>query len=405
MSSLFQSESEPVYQPQSEQASEAAEPVVTPANASAEVQLALRKFWDVVRASAETIVMLRQEVVQLKAQKPAQVEVESAESLARIRELQGALADSQGALADSQGALADSQGALADSQEMSRLLEADVANSMRHVAELEAALEDGRTAQLQMRTEISQTLQNLETDLATSNHHRSLLEQDLAGMSLRVAELEARLDEKSDQLSDATEMSVKFDILQREREELERRVERLQQRAADLEGLVDEKNSRNEVLGSELSRARQDVVELEFQLSARQAELQEHQQTLTEITERLQAMECEAVRALDEGSSADIERMSDQVIDLQEQLQRAMAIVELYRAAGLRHIEDPAQRDQMVLFATAFAAPSIVAQPSAMVNGTRSSDAASGMAPEELLLVADRLDELAERVEDLLRIS
>ncbi len=391
MSSLFQSESEPVFQPQSEQASEAAEPVVTPANASAEVQLALRKFWDVVRASAETIVMLRQEVVQLKAQKPAQVEVESAESLARIRELQGALADSQGALADS--------------QEMSRLLEADVANSMRHVAELEAALEDGRTAQLQMRTEISQTLQNLETDLATSNHHRSLLEQDLAGMSLRVAELEARLDEKSDQLSDATEMSVKFDILQREREELERRVERLQQRAADLEGLVDEKNSRNEVLGSELSRARQDVVELEFQLSARQAELQEHQQTLTEITERLQAMECEAVRALDEGSSADIERMSDQVIDLQEQLQRAMAIVELYRAAGLRHIEDPAQRDQMVLFATAYAAPSIVAQPSAMVNGTRSSDAASGMAPEELLLVADRLDELAERVEDLLRIS
>jgi chromosome segregation ATPase len=288
---------------------------------------------------------------------------------------------------------------------MSRLLEADVANSMRHVAELEAALEDGRTAQLQMRSEISQTLQNLETDLATSNHHRSLLEQDLAGMSLRVAELEARLDEKSDQLSDATEMSVKFDILQREREELERRVERLQQRAADLEGLVDEKNSRNEVLGSELSRARQDVVELEFQLSARQAELQEHQQTLTEITERLQAMECEAVRALDEGSSADIERMSDQVIDLQEQLQRAMAIVELYRAAGLRHIEDPAQRDQMALFATAYSAPSNVAQPSAMVNGTRLSDAASGMAPEELLLVADRLDELAERVEDLLRIS
>ena len=398
MSSLFHAESEPVFQPQSEQASEAAEPVVTPANASAEVQLALRKFWDVVRASAETIVMLRQEVVQLKAQKPAQVEVESAESLARIRELQEALADSQ-------GALADSQGALADSQEMSRLLEADVANSMRHVAELEAALEDGRTAQLQMRSEISQTLQNLETDLATSNHHRSLLEQDLAGMSLRVAELEARLDEKSDQLSDATEMSVKFDILQREREELERRVERLQQRAADLEGLVDEKNSRNEVLGSELSRARQDVVELEFQLSARQAELQEHQQTLTEITERLQAMECEAVRALDEGSSADIERMSDQVIDLQEQLQRAMAIVELYRAAGLRHIEDPAQRDQMALFATAYSAPSNVAQPSAMVNGTRLSDAASGMAPEELLLVADRLDELAERVEDLLRIS
>lgn len=398
MSSLFQAEPESEFQQQADSASEAAAPVVTSANASAEVELALRKFWDVVRASAETIVTLRQEVAQLKAQKPALVEVESAESRARIQELQTALAQVQ-------GDLSVSQSALADSQEMSQLLEADVANSMRRVAELEAALEEGRSAQLQMRNEVSQTMQHLEMDLATANHQRSLLEQDLAGMSLRVAELEARLDEKSEQLTDATEMSVKLDILQREREELEQRVERLQQRAADLEGLVDEKNTRNEDLGSELSRARQEVVEFELQLSARQAEVQELQQTLTEITERLQAMESEAVRALDAGATADIERMSDQVIDLQEQLDRAMAIVELYRAAGLRHIEDPAQRDQMTLFAMAYEAPMAPAEPPSTIEPAHSEDADVVVTPEELLLMADRLDELADRVEDLLRIS
>lgn len=391
MSSLFQAESEPEFQHQAESASEAAAPVVTSANASAEVELALRKFWDVVRASAETIVTLRQEVAQLKAQKPALVEVESAESRARIEELQAALAESQAALAES--------------QEMSQLLEADVANSMRRAAELEAALEDGRTAQLQMRSEVSETLQHLEMDLATANHQRSLLEQDLAGMNLRVAELEARLDEKSEQLTDATEMSVKFDILQREREELEQRVERLQQRAADLEGLVDEKNTRTEELGSELSRARQEVVEFELQLSARQAEVQELQQTLAEITERLQAMESEAVRALDTGAAADIERMSDQVVDLQEQLQRAMTIVELYRAAGLRHIEDPAQRDQMALFAMAYEAPTAPAEPPSTIETSHAAERTVVVTPEELLLMADRLDELADRVEDLLRIS
>lgn len=398
MSSLFQAEPESEFPQQNESAQESAAPAVTSANASAEVELALRKFWDVVRASAETIVTLRQEVAQLKAQKPALVEVESAESRARIHELETALALVQ-------GDLSVSQQALADSQEMSQLLEADVANSMRRVAELEAALEEGRLAQLQMRNEVSQTVQHLEMDLATANHQRSLLEQDLAGMSLRVAELEARLDEKSEQLTDATEMSVNLDILQREREELEQRVERLQKRAADLEGLVDEKNTRNEELGSELSRARQEVVEFELQLSARQAEVQELQQTLAEITERLQAMESEAVRALDAGATADIERMSDQVIDLQQQLHRAMAIVELYRAAGLRHIEDPAQRDQMTLFAMAYDAPTVPAEPPSTIKTSHATDATVEVTPEELLQMADRLDELADRVEDLLRIS
>ena len=169
--------------------------------------------------------------------------------------------------------------------------------------------------------------------------------------------------------------------------------------------MVDEKNTRNEDLGSELSRARQEVVEFELQLSARQAEVQELQQTLTEITERLQAMESEAVRALDAGATADIERMSDQVIDLQEQLDRAMAIVELYRAAGLRHIEDPAQRDQMTLFAMAYQAPMAPAEPPSPIEPAHAEDAAVVVTPEELLLMADRLDELADRVEDLLRIS
>jgi chromosome segregation ATPase len=380
MSQLFSAEPQSEYDPRPVGLASA-----DAVQASAEVQLAVRKFWDVVRSSAETIVTLRQEVAQLKAQKPAVVEIDSPATLALLDELQGALADAQ---------------------EMNQLLEADVANSMRRVTELEAALEDGRTTQLQMRADVTEVIQTLEGDLATSAQQRSQLEQELAGMSLRVAELEARLDEKAEQLTDATELTVRVEIMQREREELEQRLERVQQRATDLEGVVDEKNVRNEELSSELAISRREVAEFELQLSARQTEIQDLQQSLSEVSERLQTMELTASESLATESTAEVRRLTDEVVDLQDQLRRAMAIVDIYRAAGLRHLEDPTQRDQMSLFAIPAplaplpeeSIPSDVPMAGIPADHTLISDA-------ELTSVADRLDDLAARVEELLRIS
>jgi DNA repair exonuclease SbcCD ATPase subunit len=382
MSQLFSAEPQSEFDPRPVGL---ASPSADALQASAEVQLAVRKFWDVVRSSAETIVTLRQEVAQLKVQKPALVEVDSPVTLARLAELEGELTEAR---------------------QMNEMLEAEVANGMRRVGELEAALEDGRATQVQMRADVTEVIQTLEGDLATSAQQRSQLEQELAGMSLRVAELEARLDEKAEQLTDATELTVRFEIMQREREELEQRLERLQQRASDLEGVVDEKNVRNEELSSELATSRREVAEFELQLSARQTEIQDLQQSLSEVSERLQTMELTASESLATESTAEVRRLTDEVADLQDQLRRAMAIVDMYRAAGLRHLEDPTQRDQMSLFAIPAplaplpeaSIPSDVPMAGIPADHTLISDA-------ELTSVADRLDDLAARVEELLRIS
>lgn len=396
MSQLFSAEPQSEYDPRP---AAAVTPSLDAVQASAEVQLIVRKFWDVVRSSAETIVTLRQEVAQLQAQKPAVIEVESSAATARIQELEGALATAQ----EMNRLL---EGDVASATQRASGLEADLADAMRRTSELEAALEDGRTTQVQMRADVTEVIQTLEGDLATSAQQRAQLEQELAGMSLRVAELEARLDEKSEQLTDATELTVRFEIMQREREELEQRLERLQQRASDLEGVVDDKNVRNEELSSELAVSRREVAEFELQLSARQTEIQDLQQALAEVSERLQTAELTASESLSTESAAEVLRLTDEVADLQEQLRRAMSIVEIYRTAGLRHLEDPTQRDQMSLFA-------VPATPASLPVASEPSDVPQARIPAdhtlisdaELNKVADRLDDLAARVEELLRIS
>lgn len=399
MSQLFNAEAQPEFDDHREPALQTPDTGVA---ASAEVQLAMRKFWDVVRSSAETIVTLRQEVAQLKAQKPAVIEVESPAATARIQELEGALAN-----AEKMNQLLEVD--VVNAKQQTAELEADVANAMRRTSELEAALEDGRTTQLRMRADVTEVIQTLEADLATSAQQRAQLEQELAGMSLRVAELEARLDEKAEQLTDATEMTVKFEIIEREKEELEQRIERLQQRTADLENLVDEKSARNEALVEDLSLAKREVAEFELQLSAKDAEMQQLQRSASELLEQLQSIEQELAAPAMSDSGAEIQKLTDELAELQRQLDRAMGIVETYRAAGLRHIEDPTQRNQMSLFgfvdAPADALPDAPEMSSAEPAVAAIPAGYTLLSDEELLGMADRLDDLAVRVEELLRIS
>ncbi|MEN9282107.1 MAG: hypothetical protein RL594_1042 [Bacteroidota bacterium] len=417
MSQLFNAEAQPEFESQS---------VTSPVRStdsvpvSAEVELAMRKFWDVVRSSAETIVTLRQEVAQLQAQAAIVTHQRLEEDIARIAELQGALLDAQ---------------------QMNQLLEADVANALRRVSELEAALEDGRVAQLQMHADVAETIQTLEGDIAAAAQQRAQLEQDLAGMRLRVAELEARLDEKNDQLDGATEMAVRFEIIEREKSELEQQNERLQQRSSDLERVIDEKNARNETLVAELSQARREVVEFELQLSGKDSEIQELVRQTGELRNRITVLEqevelasmrpapapvspdldaaefealqqrlreLEANEGLHEQADAELQRLADEVMDLQQQLQRAMGIVEIYRAAGLRHLEDPSQRNQMTLFGAmaAMDVPELPVHHAAHEHDSAKLEQGYVMLSEdELNGMADRLDNLADRVAELLRIS
>ncbi|MFM8770721.1 MAG: hypothetical protein ACKOE4_01660, partial [Candidatus Kapaibacterium sp.] len=86
-----------------------------------------------------------------------------------------------------------------------------------------------------------------------------------------------------------------------------------------------------------------------------------------------------------------------------------MGIIETYRAAGLRHIEDPSQREQMSLFGYVNTQPDSPSGTSEM-GTAEPADAAipaghTLLSDQELLGMADRLADLAVRVEELLRIS
>ena len=401
MSQLFSAEPEHEYQPESSGAVNVPS-ATSSGSASAEVELALRKFWDVVRSSAETIVTLRQEVLTLRNQNAAlQQQTPSSELMqARVEELEQSLATSQ---------------------EMTQLLEADVANSMRRIGELEAALDDLKEQKEKLRQDAYESVTRLEVESDVQSQQKSFLEQELAGMNLRVAQLEAQIDEKNEQLLAVTEISVQREILEREKEELGQRVDRLNQRIADLEGVIDEKSQRIESVTADLSAARRDVVEFELQLSSRQAEVQDLveqrsqlQQRVSELEERIAAQVEDLTHAEPPSQSVDTdetsgwmevrEQLMAEAADLQLQLQRALAIVETYRSAGLRHIEDPSQRNQMTLFGGEVKVPvsagvadegqAAILEPGSVV-----------LSEQELLAIAGRLDELAVRVEELLGIS
>ncbi|MBU3698492.1 MAG: hypothetical protein FGM33_00575 [Candidatus Kapabacteria bacterium] len=402
MSNLFSAEPEPEYEPEST-ASEQLQPAAPAGAAAAEVELALRKFWDVVRSSAETIVTLRQEVLTLRKQNEALSRQPAADEHLQVR-------------------VNELEEALSTAEEMSRLLEADVANSMRRISELEAELDDLAAAKEKLRQEAYESVARLEIESDVQGQQKSSLEQELAGMNLRVAQLEALLDEKNEQLQATTEISLKHEILEREKDELGQRVDRLNQRLADLEGIIDEKTQRIDSLSVDLSAARRDVVEFELQLSARDAEVQDlldqlarQRQRAEELEESLaaQAVSIEAAEPPSEIIDADVdsgwheqrEQLAAEVADLQGQLQRALAIIETYRSAGLRHIEDPNRRNQMALFAMEpeqlqpaasdpVPPPAISLDPGSVI-----------MSEQELLAIAGRLDELAGRVEELLGIS
>jgi chromosome segregation ATPase len=96
-------------------------------------------------------------------------------------------------------------------------------------------------------------------------------------------------------------------------------------------------------------------------------------------------LELERAATLTESSSEELVALRDEVADLQQQLDQAMAIIERYRAAGLRHIEDPETEHQIALFGV--------------------TPARQLLTEEELTQLATRLDAVADRVSELLGIS
>jgi predicted nuclease with TOPRIM domain len=335
------------------------------------VAASLAKFWDTVRTSAELIVTLRQEVVQLRAQN-ASLEVELLNAL------------------ESAGAQAD-ESAMAELTDTVARLESDLAQARVELCEyeLQASAKDAE--------------QQKVNDQLYLMHQRC---EELAGL---VSEVRA----ENQQLQSNTQGSVAE--LQAINEALEHKLTAATLDAAEvrstMERMKTEKTQLNDdyhLLADRYQGIEQQVANLQAALAAAEQELaaassneqpaiiQEDALELEALRKRLSDLELMAKGAAE--SEAVVVKLQEDIEDLQQQLTKAMGIVELYRAAGLRHVEDPDLRNQISLFQTAPVSE-------ASIELLCQQDRANGLSQEEMHALAEKLDNLASRVAHLLGIS
>jgi len=161
------------------------------------------------------------------------------------------------------------------------------------------------------------------------------------------------------------------------------RIEELERDRADQQARLDAQPAVVTVDTSQIDDLQATIRELTENLEQARAHQEAHGLEREALEHRL--MELERAATITEGSSEELTALRDEVVDLRQQLDQAMAIIERYRAAGLRHLEDPETEHQMALFGAA-AARQLVTE-------------------EELTALAARLDAVADRVSELLGIS
>lgn len=335
------------------------------------VAASLAKFWETVRTSAELIVTLRQEVVQLRAQN-ASLEAELLSAL----EPTGAQADDS---------------AVAELTDTVARLESDLAQARVELCEyeLQASAKDA--------------------ELQKVNDQLGIMQQRCEELAGLVSEIRA----ENQQLQSTTQGSVAE--LQAINEALEHRLTAAKLDAAELRSTMErmktEKTQLNDdyhLLADRYQGIEQQVANLQAALAAAEQELTKASSNEQPASVHEDALELEALRnrlsdleLMAKGaveSDLVVQKLQEDIEDLQQQLTKAMGIVELYRAAGLRHVEDPDLRNQISLFQTMPASE-------ASIELLSQQDRTKGLSHEEMHALAEKLDNLASRVAHLLGIS
>lgn len=180
----------------------------------------------------------------------------------------------------------------------------------------------------------------------------------------------------------AVRKAAEDELLQRV-DQLLSRIEELERDRAEQQTRIDTAPAIVTVDTSQIEDLQATIRELTESLEQARAHQEAHGLEREALEHRL--IELERAATITEGSSEELTALQDEVADLREQLDQALAIIERYRAAGLRHLEDPETEHQMALFGAA-AARQLLTE-------------------EELTLLAGRLDAVADRVSELLGIS
>lgn len=428
------------------------------APATSDVTASLIKFWDTVRTSAELIVTLRQEVVQLRAQN-ARLESElmfareQATDASASNEMIGLLdaqilelteqselqkREFESALAERDQDLLDVRSVLSATEERAQALSDEILAAQSTIQQLETRLsetagsaEESRKnleEELLKQNEELQQLRSVVADVDRLHADLSQARMELCEYELQVSAREAELRGVKDELAllqvqyeDLVERQSKATLAdlaalnevhekklseaQLEAAEIRQTMERMKTEKSQLNDdylMLAEKYQSIEAQVASLQRAlsdAQDALEQAHVLPASdepQAQSQTVSLELDALQHRLSELELIAAKAAQTEERLAI--MQDEIESLQEQLEKAMGIVEIYRAAGLRHIEDPDLRNQMSLFGMP-----IASEDSRQIIHEQGSG--KGLTPEEMEALADRLDNLASRVAHLLGIS
>ncbi|MBS1562094.1 MAG: hypothetical protein JSS89_10850 [Bacteroidetes bacterium] len=330
-----------------------------------ELEATLLRFWDMVRKSADVIVTLRQENASLQA-KLQQARAVTEQPTEELQQLRDALTDSESqvhALREDLAALPT----LRDEVDELRTLTVTMSAEIARLEKLETVIEDLRTSEQDLvgkLTDANAELEEMRRGIDRTEDQKGEVTSD----ELRVTS-EVTNEVTSDELQVTSESATQQEVaeltsqLMQMRVELESRTEALQELRVVM---LTEQQARQAMTVDTQADIEQVILEREA-LRARVDELDVVAQRYAEAQERI----------------AELEESHG---ELRAELERTMAVVNKYRAAGVAYLEDPSMEGQVPLFGME----------------ARSTAVTPYMTEEEAKALADRIDLVAQKLAELL---
>ena len=159
--------------------------------------------------------------------------------------------------------------------------------------------------------------------------------------------------------------------------------DRLEDRVGELEELLNGATAQLEETSAQLRAREEELEKVNEQLDEQSDITQQLNQVRNELEARTQLLQ----ELQDAFENREITVEHDEERDrLQAELDRSIKIIEKYRSAGLRHLESEDTEDQITLF-------------------TEAASSGSPLSNEELKALADRLEGVAKRLDDLFGLS
>lgn len=223
--------------------------------------------------------------------------------------------------------------------------------------------------------------------IVTLRQENAILQSQLVSLKHTESDLQSKIDGFLERIS-SLEQQTKPGPTEIDRLEDEGLAQRIRELETELEEAMLQRSDTEE----RLARAQQALAETQQQLSEHSEVSQQVLQLRSELEARTQLLqEMQQAQASREpagdGATAYTIQLEDERDRLTLELNRALEIIDRYRAAGLRHLEEPGTEDQLALF-------------------LHEASSVQALAPSQNLEeVAGRLEDIARQLEELAGLS